>query len=77
MPPKRTNSMLPASPAPRSQTNQLYNWFHYNSPHSIPRISMTLPQLDYLIQTPAYLSEGYIRQPFERIRPRTAHTPVE
>ncbi len=38
---------------------------------------MTLPQLDYLIQTPAYISEGHIRQPLERMRPRTAHTPVE
>ena len=38
---------------------------------------MTLPQLDYLIQTPAYITEGRIRQPLERMRPRTAHTPVE
>lgn len=38
---------------------------------------MALPHLDYLIQTLAYISEGYIRQPLERMRPCTAHTPVE
>ena len=42
-----------------------------------PRIGRSLPQLDYLIQAPAYISEGQIRQPLERMRLRTARTPVE
>jgi hypothetical protein len=47
------------------------------SPNYYPRAGRTLPHLDYLIQTPAYIGEGHSRQSLERMRPCPAHTPIE